>query len=161
LIATGSVSGAAVYWLFLTFFGIALAAGALLELRRRGKPIQRWHLVAAGAAIAGSAAFAYAGVWRSFYLLEPTDAGVVLTYRWPSRQVLVPWDSVAAVNTAPGYKGTRPVRLVLTSGGEHRSAMVPVREALRISRCVGAEVDRRQGRQANGLAAEGCRPRGD
>lgn len=138
-----------VYWLLITLFGVLLAGGALLGRRRRGKPIRGWPTVAAGITILGFAALGYTGVWRSFYSLERKDAGLALTYHWPSRQVIVPWDSVRAVNTGPGFKGNRPVRVIAGKGREHMSAMIPAREALRLSRCLSGEAARRRGSAAD------------
>ena len=145
MIQLGSVSGAMVYWAFLTAIGVLLAGGALLELRRRGKPVRRAHLIAAGVIVAGFLALGYTGVWRSFYAVERTPAGLELTYHWPSRHVTVPWDSVERIGTAPGYKGQRPLRIVARDGREHLSAMIPVREALRLSRCLAGDVARWRG----------------
>jgi hypothetical protein len=145
VITFGSVPGAVVYWIFLTLFGVLLGGGALLERRRRGRPIQRWHIAAAMLTLLGFAALGYTGAWRAFYSLERTRAGFALTYHWPTRQVVVPWDSIAAVSTAPGYKGQRPVRVVARDGRQHLSAMISAHEALRLSRCLSGDVARRRG----------------
>jgi hypothetical protein len=157
VITFGSVAGAVVYWLLITSFGALLSAGALLERRRRGRPIARWHLVAAATTLLGFAALGYTGVWRSFYSLERTDAGLGLTYHWPSRRVVVPWDSVQAVNTAPGYKGARPLRVVARDGRQHVSAMIPAAEALRLSRCLSGEVAWRRGQPGPAGSPDECR----
>ncbi len=141
------------YWVFIASFGVLLVGGMLLELRRRGRPIRRWQAIAAGITVLGFASLGYTGVWRSFYALERTAEGLRLTYQWPSRRVLVPWDSVAAVNTAPGYKGQRPLRVVARDGRRHLSAMIPVHEALRLSRCLTGEVARHQGGAAPAVAS--------
>ncbi|HET8622766.1 MAG TPA: hypothetical protein VFM14_04335 [Gemmatimonadales bacterium] len=156
-ITFGSVAGAAVYWAFLTAIGVLLAAGGLLELRRRGVRFRRWHLAAAFVTTLAFAALGYAGVGRAFYALERTDAGVALSYHWPAREVVIPWDSIRTVNTAPGYKGQRPLRVAVRSGREHLSALIPVREALRLSACLNADLARH--RSAGGPASampDGC-----
>jgi hypothetical protein len=151
------VSGAVVYWLFITALGVLLSAGALAGRRRRGKPIGPWHVVAATVTVLGFAALGYTGVWRSFYSLERTEAGLALTYHWPSRQVLVPWESVGTVNTAPGYRGNRPVRVIERDGRQHVSAMIPMPDAVRLSRCLTAEVARRRDSAAALPPAAECR----
>ncbi len=128
MIRFGSVSGAVVHWVFITSFGALLVLGMLLELMRRGKPMRRWHAIAGALTLLGFAALGYTGVWRSFYSLEHTDAGLDLTYHWPSRHVLVPWDSIERINTAPGFKGQRPLRLSRCLTGEvarHRGGAAP------------------------------------
>jgi hypothetical protein len=145
VIRFASASGAVLYWLFITSFGVLLVGGVLLEIRRRRGPIRRWHAIAGALAVLGFAALGFSGVGRSFYALERTAEGLRLTYHWPTRRVLVPWDSIVAVNTAPGYKGQRPLRVVGRDGGRHVSAMIPVHEALRLSRCLTGEVARHQG----------------
>ncbi len=158
MITFGSVGGAAVFWVLITSIGVLLAGSALLELRRRGKPVGRGHLLAAIVTSIGFAALAYTGVWRSFYTLETVDEGVRLTYHWPLRRVLVPWDSVERFNTAPGYKGQRPLRVIVRDGRQHVSAMIGVREALRLSRCLGGEAARRRGEPAPAdFSAAECR----
>ncbi|MGH7631415.1 MAG: hypothetical protein ACREOF_18925 [Gemmatimonadales bacterium] len=158
MIGFGSVSGAVVYWLFITSFGVLLVGAIILELRRRGKPIRPWHAIAAGITVLGFAALAYTGVWRSFYSLERTAAGLELTYHWPSRRVVVPWDSIERINTAPGYKDQRPLRVIARDGRQHLSVMIGARDALRLSRCLGAEVAQRRGEVLPaGFAAAECR----
>jgi hypothetical protein len=144
----GSVSGAMMYWLFIASLGLLLAGGGLLARRRSARPVRPLHLAGAGITVLGFAALGYTGVWRSFYSLEPTESGVVLTYHWPLRRVLVPWDSVGTVDTAPGFRGNRPLRLVARDGRQHLSAMIPARDALRLSRCLSGEVARRRGSPA-------------
>jgi hypothetical protein len=155
VITFGSVSGAAVYWAFLTGIGLLLAAGGLLELRRRDIRIARWHLGAAAFTVMGFAAVGYGGAGRAFYALERTDAGLALRYRWPARDVVIPWDSVRAVNTAPGYKGQRPLRVADRTGRDHLSAMIPAADALRLSRCLEADVARHRG-VPTPAAPDGC-----
>jgi hypothetical protein len=152
MIQVGSVSGATVYWFMITGIGVLLSGGALLELRRRGKPVRLGHLIAAGLTVLGFAALAYTGAWRSFYVLQRTTAGLQLTYHWPSRQVTVPWDSIDRINTAPGYKGQRPLRIVARSGREYVSPMLPATEAHRLSRCLSGDVARRRGSPASAAA---------
>jgi hypothetical protein len=156
MITFGSVPGAMVYWAMLTGIGLMLSGAALVELRRRGVRIGPWHRGAALVTILGFAALGYAGVGRAFYTLEKTDAGLALTYHWPERRILVPWDSVRAVNTAPGYKGQRPLRVAARNGRDHLSAMIPVSEAIRLSRCLDADAARRRAREAAGAPAAGC-----
>jgi hypothetical protein len=144
MIQLGSVAGATAYWLMITGIGVLLSGGALLELRRRGKPVRPGHFTAAGLTVLGFAALAYTGVWRSFYGLERTTAGLQLTYHWPSREVMVPWDSIDRINTAPGYKGQRPLRIVARSGREYVSPMLPATEAHRLSRCLAGDAARRR-----------------
>ena len=156
MITFGSVPGAMVYWVMLTAIGLLLSGAALVELRRRGARIARWHLGAALVTILGFAALGYAGVGRAFYALEKTDAGLAFTYHWPERKIVVPWDSVGAVNTAPGYKGQRPLRVAALNGREHLSAMIPVSEATRLSRCLDADAARRRAGEAPVAPAAGC-----
>jgi hypothetical protein len=157
VITFGSARGAMVYWLLITLFGVLLAGGALLGRRQRGKPIRGWPMVAAGVTVLGFAALGYTGVWRSFYSLERRDAGLALTYHWPSRQVIVPWDSVHAVDTGPGFKGNRPLRVIAgKEGRQHVSAMIPAREALRLSRCLSSEAARRRGAAADTSPSGEC-----
>ncbi len=142
----------------MTSFGVLLVGGMLLELRRRGKPIRRWHAIAGGITVLGFASLGYTGVWRSFYSLERTAAGLALTYHWPSRRVVVPWDSIERITTAPGYKGRRPLRVIARDGRQHLSAMIGARDALRLSRCLGAEVAQRRGdAPPAGASADECR----
>jgi hypothetical protein len=156
VITFGSVRGAMVYWVLMTLFGVLLSGGALVGRRRRGKPIRGRQMVAAAVTVLGFAALGYTGVWRSFYSLERKDAGLALTYHWPGRQVLVPWDSVRAVNTGPGFKGNRPLRVIAGEGRQHMSAMIPAREALRLSRCLSGEVARRRGSPTAETSSDEC-----
>ena len=144
MIGLGSVAGATVYWAFLTGIGVLLSAGGLVELRRRGSPVRRAHLAAAALVVLGFAALGYTGVWRSFYGVERTASGLALTYHWPSRRVMIAWDSVARIDPAPGYRGQRPLRIVERGGRQHLSAMIPARDAMRLSRCLADDVVRRR-----------------